>query len=181
MTATRLAEIEAAHGKATPGEWRIVEYGDEDCPNLVVHSTGESRVCFMATVGSHGDPAKIEADAASIALLHNEFPAVATALREAWAKMAAKDEEIATLKALHVEAKVIARGSVAQIEEAQDSLVAYGAEIERLRAAGDAMAEATESPELGTKCVICYPEMSNDDEHTPDCPVAAWNAAKGGK
>ena len=47
----------------TPGPWTIEEYGDDDAPALVIHKDTETRVCFMATPGSHGDPAKIEADA----------------------------------------------------------------------------------------------------------------------
>lgn len=52
--------VEQAH---TAGPWTIEEYGDEDAPTLVIHKDTETRVCFMATPGSHGDPAKIEADA----------------------------------------------------------------------------------------------------------------------
>ena len=51
----------------TPGPWTVEEYGEDDCPALVIHKDTESRVCFMATPGSHGDPAKIEADARLIA------------------------------------------------------------------------------------------------------------------
>jgi hypothetical protein len=51
----------------TPGPWTVEEYGDDDCPALVIHRDSENRVCFMATPGSHGDPAKIEADAYLIA------------------------------------------------------------------------------------------------------------------
>lgn len=47
----------------TPGPWTIEEYGDNDCPSLVIYKDTESRVCFMATPGSQGDPAVIEADA----------------------------------------------------------------------------------------------------------------------
>lgn len=48
----------------TPGPWTVEEYGDRDTPNLVIHrGETENRVCFMATPGSHGDPAVIEADA----------------------------------------------------------------------------------------------------------------------
>lgn len=48
----------------TPGPWTIQEYGDDDCPSLVLHKgETENRVCFMATPGSHGDPEIIEADA----------------------------------------------------------------------------------------------------------------------
>jgi hypothetical protein len=47
----------------TPGPWTIEEYGDDETPTLVIHKDSESRVCFMATPGSHGDPAKIEANA----------------------------------------------------------------------------------------------------------------------
>ena len=53
--------------KHTPGPWTIEEYGDDDCPTLVIHRDTESRICFMATPGSHGDPAQITADARLIA------------------------------------------------------------------------------------------------------------------
>lgn len=51
----------------TPGPWTIEEYGDDETPALVIHKDSQSRVCFMATPGSHGDPKKIEADARLIA------------------------------------------------------------------------------------------------------------------
>lgn len=51
----------------TPGPWTVEEYGDDDCPSLVIHRDSENRICFMATPGSHGDPAKIAADARLIA------------------------------------------------------------------------------------------------------------------
>lgn len=51
----------------TPGPWTVEEYGDEDCPTLVIHHDDENRICFMATPGSHGDPAKIGANAYLIA------------------------------------------------------------------------------------------------------------------
>jgi hypothetical protein len=51
----------------TPGPWTIEEYGDDETPALVIHKDTQNRVCFMATPGSHGDPAKIEADARLIA------------------------------------------------------------------------------------------------------------------
>lgn len=51
----------------TPGPWTVEEYGDEDAPALVIHRDSETRVCFMATPGSYGDPAKIAADASLIA------------------------------------------------------------------------------------------------------------------
>src|ERR1017187_789430 len=47
----------------TLGPWTIEEYGDHDAPNLVIYKDSESRICFMATPGSHGDPAIIEANA----------------------------------------------------------------------------------------------------------------------
>lgn len=54
--------------KWTPGPWTVQEYGDDECPTLVLHrGETENRICFMATPGSHGDPAKIEADAYLIA------------------------------------------------------------------------------------------------------------------
>jgi hypothetical protein len=52
----------------TPAPWTIQEYGDDECPTLVLHrGETENRICFMATPGSHGDPAMIEADARLIA------------------------------------------------------------------------------------------------------------------
>lgn len=51
----------------TPGPWTVEEYGDDETPALVIHKDTESRVCFMATPGSYGDPATIEADAYLIA------------------------------------------------------------------------------------------------------------------
>ena len=53
--------------KYTPGPWTIEDYGDDETPSLVIHKDSESRVCFLATPGSHGDPAKIEANAHLIA------------------------------------------------------------------------------------------------------------------
>ncbi len=50
-----------------PGPWTIEEYGDDDVPTLVIHKDTESRICFMATPGSHGDSAIIEANARLIA------------------------------------------------------------------------------------------------------------------
>jgi hypothetical protein len=47
----------------TPSPWTIHEYGDDDLPNLVIHQDSERRICFMATPGSQGDPAIIEANA----------------------------------------------------------------------------------------------------------------------
>lgn len=52
----------------TPAPWTIQEYGDDECPTLVLHrGETENRICFMATPGSRGDPAMIEADAHLIA------------------------------------------------------------------------------------------------------------------
>lgn len=54
--------------KHTPAPWTVEEYGDDDAPALVIHrGQTENRICFMATPGSHGDPAMIEADARLIA------------------------------------------------------------------------------------------------------------------
>ena len=53
--------------KCTPAPWTIEEYGNDETPNLVIHKDSESRICFMATPGSHGDPAIIEANAQLIA------------------------------------------------------------------------------------------------------------------
>ena len=52
----------------TAAPWTIQEYGDDECPTLVLHKgETENRICFMATPGSHGDPSVIEADAHLIA------------------------------------------------------------------------------------------------------------------
>jgi hypothetical protein len=54
--------------KHTPAPWTVEEYGDDNAPALVIHrGETENRICFMATPGSHGDPAMIEADARLIA------------------------------------------------------------------------------------------------------------------
>ena len=64
----------------TPGSWTIEEYGDEECPALVIHRDSERRVCFMATPGSHGDPAMIEADARLIAAAPDLLQALKAAI-----------------------------------------------------------------------------------------------------
>lgn len=67
-----------SESKYMPGPWTIEEYGDDETPALVIHKDTENRICFMATPGSHGDPAKIEADARLIAAA----PDLLEALRE---------------------------------------------------------------------------------------------------
>ena len=57
----------------TPAPWTIEEYGDDETPNLVIHKDSETRICFMATPGSHGDPAIIEANAHLIAAAPEMF------------------------------------------------------------------------------------------------------------
>jgi hypothetical protein len=64
--------------KTTPGPWRIVEYGDDDAPALVIHHDYQTRICFMAAPGSLGDPARIAADARLIAAA----PEMLAALKE---------------------------------------------------------------------------------------------------
>lgn len=66
--------------KHTPAPWMIEEYGDDAAPALVIHrGETENRICFMATPGSQGDPAMIEADAMLIAAA----PDMLSALRHA--------------------------------------------------------------------------------------------------
>lgn len=65
--AERPDSVKVLPSNFTPGPWTIEEYGDNDTPNLVIHEDSESRICFMATPGSHGDPAIIEANARLIA------------------------------------------------------------------------------------------------------------------
>ena len=58
----------------TPAPWMIEEYGDDETPTLVIHrGETESRICFMATPGSRGDPAMIKADAKLIAAGEAKF------------------------------------------------------------------------------------------------------------
>ena len=71
----------------TPAPWTIEEYGDDETPNLVIHKDSESRICFMATPGSHGDPAIIEANAKLIAAA----PDLLDALRSAVASIKVND------------------------------------------------------------------------------------------
>ncbi len=66
-TASTFPSVPTMAIKHTPGPWTVEEYGDDETPTLVIHKDTESRVCFMATPGSHGDPAMIEADAYLIA------------------------------------------------------------------------------------------------------------------
>lgn len=72
----------------TPGPWAVVEYGDDEVPNLVIHSDDKMRVCFMATPGSNGDPATIAADAKLIAAAPDLFDACASV----WADLADTDD-----------------------------------------------------------------------------------------
>lgn len=59
-----MTDHEQPMSQHTPGPWTIEEYGDDNAPALVIHrGETENRICFMATPGSYGDPAKIEADA----------------------------------------------------------------------------------------------------------------------
>lgn len=66
----------------TPGPWTIEEYGDDDAPSLVIHKDTETRVCFMATPGSHGDPAAIEEDARLIAAAPEMLAALKNAIEQ---------------------------------------------------------------------------------------------------
>lgn len=79
LTDEQIARIEARLNAATPGPWTIVRYGDGD--SLVLHSDSDNRVCFMATPGSHGDPAKIAADARLIARAREDIPALIATVR----------------------------------------------------------------------------------------------------
>ena len=71
--------------KHTPGPWTVEDYGDDEAPTLVIHrGETENRICFMATPGSHGDPAMIEADARLIAAAPDLLAAL-KALAAFWA------------------------------------------------------------------------------------------------
>ena len=143
LTPSRLAEIEAAHGKATAGRW--LNWWDQKRPKIVARNKGWPDVGICDVLAHETVDARV-ADGESICLLHNEFPAVAAALREAWA------------------------------------------EIERLRAAGDAMAEKLKLRDSSDNEVLDCLGCGASWEHklgsvapcNQDCPVAAWNAAKGG-
>lgn len=57
---------EEGRARFTPGPWTIEHYGDGD--SLVLHSDGNTRICFMATPGSSPRAfATIEANASLIA------------------------------------------------------------------------------------------------------------------
>ena len=64
----------------TPGPWSIYDYGEEEAPTLVIHKDSNTRVCFLATPGSHGDPARIECDAHLIAAAPDLLDACRVAL-----------------------------------------------------------------------------------------------------
>lgn len=81
--------------KHTKGPWTVEEYGDDETPTLVIHEDSESRICFMATPGSHGDPAKIEADARLIAAAPCMYEALKAVIEHL------SDPEISFPPALH--------------------------------------------------------------------------------
>ena len=64
----------------TPGPWTVEEYGNDDSPALVIHHDSERRICFMATPGSHGDPAVIAANAHLIAAAPDLAKALSAAI-----------------------------------------------------------------------------------------------------
>lgn len=67
----------------TPGPWSIVPYGDERNTNLVIHSSPQNRVCFMATPGQGLDDAShIEANARLLAAAPELFDALIVARGE---------------------------------------------------------------------------------------------------
>lgn len=91
MTPEQLDEIEKLHAAATPGEWEPdvgvdFEHGN---PNVEWYACGPSHKTNNLDEAGYplipGDPAHAQAsiDAGSIAALHNAFPAMAKALREA--------------------------------------------------------------------------------------------------
>lgn len=91
----------------TPGPWTVEEYGDDETPTLVIHKDSESRICFMATPGSHGDPAKIEADAHLIAAAPDLLAALQAVVRVADRKTDEFDAARAAIaKATQIERKV---------------------------------------------------------------------------
>jgi hypothetical protein len=81
----------------TPGPWTIKEYGDDDAPALVIHKDTETRVCFMATPGSHGDPAKIEADARLIVAAPDMLAVLIEIIRLATSQDVSDEEWDATI------------------------------------------------------------------------------------
>ena len=108
MTPTRLAEIEAAHGKATPriSMDRVSELQAE-CNNR--HMLDPLWNQLANALGAQGF---------DLVDARNDIGELAAALREAWAIIVAKDAHINIL---------------------DDECVTKDSEIERLRAAGDAM------------------------------------------
>jgi hypothetical protein len=67
----------------TPGPWTVEEYGDDETPTLVIHKDSDSRICFMATPGSYGSAARIEADARLIAAAPEMYAALKKIIADA--------------------------------------------------------------------------------------------------
>ena len=100
MTIEELEKLEALHAAATPGEWTP----DIDQDRLTVdlasrQRTGDEPHDWIApyVAGFEASDGGI-ADCEAIAALHNAFPAVAKALREAWAERDQARAEAAQLR-----------------------------------------------------------------------------------
>ena len=157
MTLTELEKLEALYAAATPGRWSPeVWQGNDDTDGWAAtgpHQHTEDCVCETeedraACKGmgcceeerSYRDEEQAQEDAKAIAALHNAFPAMAKALREAWVEgeTLARDRHIEQMRADRAErlmAETVER--LMRAEELNDCLHKERdearAEIERLQ------------------------------------------------
>ena len=168
LTPTRLAEIEAAHGKAPPriSMDRVSELQAE-CNNR--HMLDPLWNQLANALGAQWF---------DLVDARNDIGELAAALREAWA-------ETANLMNIAAAAASAATEMSEQRDLANQRAVAAKAAIERLRRLGDAMADELTvwTNDAMQMCHCCNHKAPINEtiQHDSMCPVAAWNAAKGGK
>ena len=131
MNLTDLEKLEALHADATPGEWGLSRWRREDTFGNATRFYGD----LIAGSGDQviwssedGGVAPKDGDAEAVIALHNAFPAMAKALREAWARC----ETLAAIAdSRSYESGLYAR----RMGDAQEARRSSRAEVERLRGA----------------------------------------------